>query len=251
MRESRGVQCAVESRFVSCDEPVARALIAKWQKIATPATLPAGGTAPQPGTVGLFLDEDQVAQFLKAGDNDQKLAEIGAPRITLFNGQRAYVLIATSRRYISGYAAVTAPGGQIRYEPVTSVVETGLLLDVQATVGPDRKSVALALHPQVSELLGMKQLPWIGRPTGSNLAIQDPQVRSTELRTTVDVPNGRTLLIGGLEDPRIPDGSAAEARANRPLRSLFLLVKPTPILGTAVPTKSAPLKTSRLRAPEP
>lgn len=236
MRESRGLQCTVECRFVSCDEPVARALLAKWQKVATPTTLPAVGAAQSEsaGTVGLLLNEEQVAQFLKAGDDAPKLSDVGAPRLMLFNGQRAYVQISTSHRYISAYGAVTEKGGQTRYDPVQSVVESGVLLDVQATVSAGRDATTVSLHPQVSALLEMKQLPWNGRPAGSDLMIQEPQIRSTELHTTVSIPAGRTLLIGGLEDPRAGDSGPA-TQPGKPLRSLFLLVRPTVVVASESP----------------
>jgi len=243
LRAARDLQCLVDAQFISCDEPVARALLAKWRRIAAPATLPAA-SATQPsgsGTVGLFLDDAQVGEFLHAGQDASKLSVIASPKILLFSGQRANVLLATSRRYTSGYAAVTAAGGQTRYDPIPAVVETGVLLDLQATLSADRKAITLSLHPQVSTLLGMKQLPWIGRPAGSNLMVQEPQVRSAELQTTVTVPDGRTLLLGGMEDPRVPDDPAAATRPDRPLRSLFLLVKPTLIVQGEGEQKQFPL----------
>jgi type II secretory pathway component GspD/PulD (secretin) len=161
----------------------------------------------------------------------------------LFNGQRAYVMVATSRSYTSDYSAVTTASGQPRYDPIVSVVQTGLLMDIQATISSDRTAATLSLRPQVSALLGMKQFPWSGRPAGSNLMVQDPQVRSTELQTTVSVPDGRTLLLGGMEDPRVPGDSAAATRPDRPLRSLFLLVKPKVIVAAVAEQKQFPLLT--------
>jgi beta-lactamase regulating signal transducer with metallopeptidase domain/type II secretory pathway component GspD/PulD (secretin) len=259
LRDAHGLQCTVEARFVSCDEPVARALLAKWQKIAAPATLHPAGVSTQPGgsgAVGFFLDDAQIGEFLKAGGNEPAASIIAAPRLTLFSGQRAWVMVARSRRYIGAYAATTVEGGQTRYDPVLAVVQSGVVLDVQATINADRTAATLVLHPQISALLGMKQVPWPGRPAGSNLMVQEPDLRTTELQTTVSVPAGRTLVLGGLEDPSA--GHAAEGASivpeplpNRPLRSLFLLVKPTPIIGTAGSTKFPLLKSSRRRAPQP
>jgi beta-lactamase regulating signal transducer with metallopeptidase domain len=245
LRAARNLQCEVDAQFISCDEPVARVLLEKWQKIAPPATRsatagkattasPSSGIEPSDhasAAVGLFLDDAQVKQFLHAGQDAPGFAVIAAPRMRLFNGQRAYVMAATSRAYTSDYAAVKAAGGQTRYDLVVSVVQTGLLMDVQATISADRTAATLTLHPQVSALLGMKQFPWRGNPAGLNLMVQEPQVRSAELQTTVSVPDGRTLLLGGMEDPRVPDDPAAATRPDRPLRSLFLLVKPKLIAG--------------------
>lgn len=250
LRETHGLQCTVEARIISCPDSVASGLLAKWQKVSVPATLPTDSVKrPGAGAVGLFMDKAQVSQFLETIANDPQMTLIDAPRLTLFDGQRAYVQVSKSRRYTSGYSAVAAPSGQIRYEPIASAVETGLLFDVQTTVTGDRKSVMLSLHPQISELLGMKDIPWVGRPAGSNLMVQEPQVRSTELHTTVNIPNNMTLLIGGLEDPRVASSSGPATQPGMPLRSLFLLVRvtiireieqrPEPLLPKLTPSRAA------------
>jgi beta-lactamase regulating signal transducer with metallopeptidase domain len=248
LRESRNLQCEVDAQFISCEEPVAHALLIKWQKALPPAKLSPRSGSDVPGgfgpeAVGFFLDDAQVKELLTAGKDATRFSVIAAPRIRLFNGQRADVLVATSRRYISDYAATTVAGGQMRYDPVLSVVQTGLMLDVQATANADRTAATLSLRPQVSALIGMKQVPWPGRPV--DLMVQEPQVRSTELQTTVSIPDGRTLLLGGLEDPRVPGDSAAATRPDRPLRSLFLLVKPKLIAAAVGEQKQFPLLTPR------
>lgn len=237
LRETRGLECTVESRIISCPDSVASALLAKWQKVSVPATLPTEGQVrpDQSKAVGLFLDTARVGQFLQVIENNPQATLTDAPRMTLFDGQRAYVQISTSRRYTSGYSAIATPAGPIHYDPVLSVVETGLLFDVQTTVAGDHKSVVVSLRPQISDLLGMKDIPWVGRPAGSNLMIQEPQVRSTELHTTVNIPNNMTLLIGGLEDPRVVTNSGPATQPGTPLRSLFLLVKPTIIAESELP----------------
>ena len=93
-----------------------------------------------------------------------------------------------------------------------------MLLDVQATVSSDRKYVTLTLRPQLATLIDL--LPFTfqsaqatnnttqntgGGTTiitggGTNAAsgtIQQPILQITEVRTTVSVPDGGTLLLGG------------------------------------------------------
>jgi general secretion pathway protein D len=96
-------------------------------------------------------------------------------------------------------------------------VQSGVLLDVQATVSSDRKYVTLTLRPQLATLIDL--LPFTFQsdqqanggttvPTGGIIigtggtnnasgTIQQPILQITEVRTTVSVPDGGTLLLGG------------------------------------------------------
>ena len=97
----------------------------------------------------------------------------------------------------------------VGFDPQISTVQSGVLLDVQATVSSDRKYVTLTLRPQLSNLLALVPFAIGGTtiiPTGNNPStqpfanegfIQQPEVQITEVRTTVSVPDGGTLLLGG------------------------------------------------------
>jgi type II secretory pathway component GspD/PulD (secretin) len=87
------------------------------------------------------------------------------------------------------------------------IVQSGVLLDVQATVSSDRKYVTLTLRPTLSRLRALVAFPvsalsagggQIGGPTVSQTAfLQQPVQDITQVRTTVSVPDGGTLLLGG------------------------------------------------------
>ncbi len=47
--------------------------------------------------------------------------------------------------------------GVTSYSPEISVVNSGILHDVQATVSPDRKYVTLTMRPQVSQLIALQE----------------------------------------------------------------------------------------------
>lgn len=241
LRESRGIQVNVEARFISCDEQVVKTLMTEWRKKAraTNRLLKATGPATQPAdgdssSDTIYLDDAQVQQFLHDAENTAGATIVAAPRITLFNGQRAYVRVGTSRAYTRDYTTVRTANGDTRYDPVVATAEAGLLMDVQATASADRHDVTLTLRPRISALTGMTHTPWPGRPAGSNLVVDEPRIRTSELETTASIPDHGTLLLGGLEDPGIGSDAAAAAQpapeAAGHLRGLFLLVKPTIIV---------------------
>ncbi|HSI36388.1 MAG TPA: hypothetical protein VK986_22580, partial [Tepidisphaeraceae bacterium] len=97
--------------------------------------------------------------------------------------------------------------------------ESGVMLDVQATVSADRKYVTMTLRPQLAQLLNLFQFAFqsgssapaaggggggtpivIGNNGNQGVGtgiIQQPELQLTEVRTTVSVPDGGTLLLGG------------------------------------------------------
>jgi general secretion pathway protein D len=175
-------------------------------------TLPGSlGTLFPLGTIatGLtYIDDFQATILIQATQAQQTSSQITAPRVTLFNGQRAYVLVATTQAYVSDLTPVVGSNA-VGFDPTISTVQSGVLLDVQATVSADRKYVTLTLRPQLSNLLALVPFAIGGStitPTGNNPAtqpfnssatIQQPEVQITEVRTTVSVPDGGTLLLGG------------------------------------------------------
>jgi general secretion pathway protein D len=171
-------------------------------------------SAPALGMAVTYLDDFQVNLLLRATQASRNSSIVTAPRVTLFNGQRAYVLVATQRAYISDLNAQVGTGVGI-FDPEISTVQSGVLLDVSATVSADRKYVTMTLRPQLAQLLQLAEFTFqvggggtgganpldpfgnlfnTGVPTG---VVQQPELQITEVRTTVSVPDGGTLLLGG------------------------------------------------------
>src|SRR5205085_2297166 len=150
-----------------------------------------------------FLDDFTASLFVRATQAEVNSTQLTAPRVTLFNGQRAFVLVATQRAYVSDLNPIVGQGA-VGFDPVISVVQTGVLLDVQATVSADRKYVTLTLRPQLSNLLQLVPFGIGGttiipgglsaatQPFSAQGIIQQPETQITEVRTTVSVPDGGT-----------------------------------------------------------
>ena len=82
---------------------------------------------------------------------------------------------------------------------------TGLSLSVQATVSSDDRYVIMTVQPSLSQLLSLQTFNINGQNTATAGAsanafpgfVQLPQTQVTEVSTTVSVPDGGTLLLGG------------------------------------------------------
>jgi len=155
---------------------------------ASPASNSIGTAISNPALTiaGTFLSDIQVDFLLQATQAHQTTRQLTAPRLTLFNGQRAYVSVATQQAYVAGLEPVVSDNA-VSVQPIIGYVPTGTTLDVEATVSADRRYVTMTVRPQISVL---NSLTSVGD-------LQLPNATVQEVQTTVIVPDGGTLLLGG------------------------------------------------------
>jgi general secretion pathway protein D len=154
---------------------------------------------------GTFLDDIQVDFLVQATTARASTRTLNAPRITLSNSQRAYVVVASQMAYIREYQPIVS-GNSSAYRPIIDYVPTGAVLDVAATASADRRYVLMTIRPQISALESMITL-YIGFDpniaisivNAQSLPIQLPTVATQQLETSVSVPDGGTLLLGGMQ----------------------------------------------------
>ncbi|MEZ6084582.1 MAG: hypothetical protein R3E58_11760 [Phycisphaerae bacterium] len=123
-------------------------------------------------------------------------------RIVLFNGQRAWVGVLTTASYVASVFPVVDENA-VALQPGGSHFRAGTVLDVQAVVSSDKRfrddESASRCRPAVGPLQVFRSA--VERPVraAADAFIQLPNVQRQVIRTTVSVPDGGTLLIGGLK----------------------------------------------------
>ncbi|RPI59444.1 MAG: hypothetical protein EHM48_08865 [Planctomycetaceae bacterium] len=142
---------------------------------------------------GVFLDDVQVDFIIQATQASSTTRTLTAPRLTLFNGQQAYVSVGQQRAYVSSFTPVVTENTSALVPSVSTVLD-GTMLQVQATVSADKRYVTLTVQPQVSRVDSIDTFS-LGVGQGT---LQLPRVTQQEVRTTVSVPDGGTLLLGGM-----------------------------------------------------
>jgi general secretion pathway protein D len=163
------------------------------------------------GLSGTYLDNFAVTFLVRATQAMQNSTVVTAPRVTLSNGQRGYVVVSTQTAYVSDLEPVVGTRS-VGFDPTIGIIESGILLDVQGTVSADRKYVTLTLRPTLSRLANLQPftVQSAAQTTGGDddntepidtgiatATLQQPIVERTLVRTTVTVPDGGTLLLGG------------------------------------------------------
>jgi general secretion pathway protein D len=206
------------------------------------ATVPALPGLPDPATsaanFGFAILSDIEAYFLiQAAQGNTRSNVMQAPKVTLFNGQNAFISDTTQRPFVTSVVPVVGDFAAAQ-QPVITVLSEGTAVNVQAVVSSDRRFVRLTLVPFFSQIGKVEQFQFEGtRSTKSKSSdektglsgdanaggalnagletqaksaseqevfsrgttIQLPEFIFTTVTTTVSVPDGGTVLLGGIK----------------------------------------------------
>ncbi len=294
LRESRAIQISVEARFLLVDRnfleefgvdidasyrssgnfgpiTIAQDTIGLGSSQATDLT-PDGFVADTPldNSTGFaatdpigrslalgvsFIDDLEVDLLVRATLANRRSISLTAPRVTFFNGQRAYVLVARQIAFISDLEPIP---DAIGFDVTLSVTQAGVILDVEGTVSADRRYVTLTLRPSLANIVqpirtipqssvfvieGDDDTPDTIIPFSA--FVEAPELEITSVRATVSVPDRGTLLLGGqrlVGEVEVESGVPVLSKIpilNRLFtntstvkdeRTLLILVKPTIII---------------------
>lgn len=152
-----------------------------------------------------WLDPFQINAILRAAQEERESRIITAPRVTASNRQRVYVSVITQRAYVQDYELVSGGTGLVVQEvadPVISTFQDGVILDVQPVISSDRRYITLDVRPTIAELVN-GVIPTVAISLGSITAaaqlveIDLPEISLQQTFTSVTVPDGGTVLLGG------------------------------------------------------
>ncbi len=144
----------------------------------------------------VFLDDSELETILRAVEKQDRSEEIAAPRLLIYNNTRANMQVLRQTSFIRDYEVEIAQAAAVA-NPVVDVVKDGVVLDVRPVVSADRRFITMELRPTVMEL----DLPipefvttlGVGQP----VSIQLPRTTLQRVRTTINMPDGATVMLGG------------------------------------------------------
>jgi general secretion pathway protein D len=145
------------------------------------------------------LDDFQLQMIIDAVKKKQKAKQVDAPRVTVFNSQRSHVLAINQQAYISD-VDVNQTGVTPTINPVIGILNTGSILEARPLVSHDRKFVTLEIQPTLARLLQTVAEPVQLSNGLTQISIELPVVSLSEIRSTVMVPDGGTVILGGLKN---------------------------------------------------
>ena len=188
-----------------------------------------GGFDPaSAASVGFAILSDIETFFvIQAAQGDSRTNVLQAPKVTLFNGQQAFISDTSQRPFVTSVIPVVGDFAAA-HQPVITVLSEGTSLSVQAVVSNDRRFVRLTLVPFFSRIGDVDTFQFTGRTDSDSgsialdpadegsavtnnvrvvnegTTVQLPTFAFTTVNTTVSVPDGGTILLGGIK--RLSEG---------------------------------------------
>jgi type II secretory pathway component GspD/PulD (secretin) len=146
-----------------------------------------------------ILDDEQVNIVMTAVQKSKNAFEISSPVVSVYNTQRAFVTVVNQVSFVQGFDVDVANAAFIA-DPNIGVVQEGIVLDVRPTISFDRKYVTLDVQTTVAALT--RPIRTIttnlgGLSTPVTFAL--PQLDVQDAQTTVVVPDGGSILLGGFK----------------------------------------------------
>jgi type II secretory pathway component GspD/PulD (secretin) len=143
-----------------------------------------------------YLNHLQLEMVLRAVSKSERVELVTAPRITLYNTARGNLSVVNEVAYVQDFNVEIAQGASIA-DPIVNVVRDGIVLDVRPVVSADRRFITLELRPTIATLV--RPIREVSTTLGSqnSVTIQLPEVNVQRVRTSIPMPDGGTVLLGG------------------------------------------------------
>jgi general secretion pathway protein D len=156
---------------------------------------PTGGGAFQ----FAILKHNQFNLVVHAIEKSVNATEVMAPELTVFNTERAYVSVINEVSFLQDFDVDVANTAFIA-NPTIGVLQEGVVLDVRPTISYDRKFVTLDVRASVAKLA--RPIPTFTTTLGgftTAVTFQLPSLQVQNANTTVIVPDGGSVILGGLK----------------------------------------------------
>ena len=124
-----------------------------------------GFDATAGATVGFAVLSDIEAYFfINAAQGDKRTNILQAPKVTLFNGQQAFVSDTSQTPFVISVVPVVGDFAAAQ-QPVIVVLSEGTFMTVQAVVSNDRRFVRLTIVPFFSKIGNVQTFTFQGSQT--------------------------------------------------------------------------------------
>ncbi len=181
-----------------------------------------------------ILSDIEVFFLIQASKGDTRTNVMQAPTVTLINGQTATVFDGSTRPFVTSLIPVVGDFAAAQ-QPIITWMPEGSSLTVRGTASNDRRYITMSLVPFFSQITRVDTFTFqssvrsdqfgtggTGNGNGTNggaggnggndpnetivegTTVQLPTLTTTTVSTTVNVPDGGTIVIGGIK--RLSEG---------------------------------------------
>jgi general secretion pathway protein D len=168
-----------------------------------------------------FLNDLQLSAILRLVEKSEDVELINDQVLSVHNTQRAYVTVVNQRAYVQDFDVEVAQFQAIA-DPQINVLTEGIVLDVRPTIHHNRRYLTLEIQPTVAQVVALVDFSTTLAGQTAPVTFQLPELQVQSVFTTAVVPDGGSILIGGLSRLRNVERRAEVPWiANIPLLGFF------------------------------
>ncbi len=144
-----------------------------------------------------ILDDAQISTIIRMVEKSSQIELINEQMLSVQNTQRAYVTVVNQRAYVQDFDVEVAQFEAIA-DPQINVLHEGVVLDVRPTIHHSRQYLRLEIQPTVANVVNLRNFATSLGSNTSPVEFQLPELQVQSVFTTAFVPDGGSILIGGL-----------------------------------------------------
>lgn len=148
-----------------------------------------------------YLNDLNLSTILRAVEKSSDIQLVNDQMLSVHNTQRAYVTVVNQRAYIQDFDVEVAQFQAVA-DPQINILQEGIVLDVRPTIHHDRKYLTLEVQPTVAKVVALRNFSSTLGGNTSPIQFQLPELEVQSVFTTATIPDGGSLMLGGLSRVR-------------------------------------------------
>jgi type II secretory pathway component GspD/PulD (secretin) len=148
-----------------------------------------------------YLSKLDLSAILRAVEKSTNIELVNDQVLSVHNTQRAYVTVINQRAFIQDFDVEVAQFQAVA-DPQVNVLNEGVVLDVRPTIHHDRKYLTLEIQPTVAKVVALRNFSSTLGGNTSPVEFQLPEVQVQSVFTTAIIPDGGSIMLGGLSNVR-------------------------------------------------
>ena len=148
-----------------------------------------------------FLNDLEVSAIMRAVEKTSQFELINDQVLSVHNTQRAFVTVINQKAYIQDFDVEVAQFQAVA-DPQVNVLHEGVVLDVRPTIHHDRKYMRLEIQPTVAKIVALEPFSSTLGGNTSPVEFALPELEVQSIFTTADIPDGGSVMLGGLSNIR-------------------------------------------------
>ncbi len=148
-----------------------------------------------------FLNDLQLSAILTLVEKNENIELINDQVLSVQNTQRGFVTVINQQAYVQDFDVEVAQFEAIA-DPVINVLTEGIVLDVRPTIHHDRRYLTLEVQPTVARIVALNNFTTTLSGQTQAVTLTLPELEVQSVFTTAVVPDGGSILVGGLSRVR-------------------------------------------------